>query len=149
MVGPHGHVIAVEPQAEYADKIRGYQFKNGPKLDIIVAAADATIGSVQFVQYQAAGNSCVKGYGYLNEPGKEITVPTVTIDSFNVKPKFIKIDAEAYELNVLQGALDTIATARPYMSIETDQPDNVRQLLSRYDYQYIEKAPYDLLVIPS
>lgn len=148
MVGSRGHVVAIEPQADYADKMRYYQFRNGPKLDIIVAAAGEEDGKIKFIQHSEAGNSHVKGYGLTDKEGTEITVPLLTVDSLNLQPKFIKIDTEGYELNVLRGARKTIELSRPHMSIEADETEPVKDFFSELDYTIIEKEPYDLLLIP-
>jgi len=50
-------------------------------------------------------------------PGKG--VPVVTLDLFGFKDvTFLKIDAEGYECDVLEGARETIARCRPVMLIE-------------------------------
>lgn len=45
-------------------------------------------------------------------------IPMRTLDSFNLKPDFIKIDCEGYELNVLKGAEKTILEYKPVIIVE-------------------------------
>lgn len=52
-----------------------------------------------------------------------------TLDSFGLKPSFIKIDVEGYEVPVLHGARETIIRSRPVIMFE----DN--GLCERYGYQ--------------
>ena len=49
-------------------------------------------------------------------------VPVVTLDSMNLSDvSFIKIDAEGWECDVLEGARDTITRCRPTMLIEVNE----------------------------
>lgn len=62
-----------------------------------------------------AGNSIIE----------KIQVPVFTVDEFMAKtglrPDFIKIDTEGYEINVLKGALKTIREIRPLIIFETNK----------------------------
>lgn len=49
------------------------------------------------------------------------TVPTRTLDSFQLSPGFIKIDVEGHELDVLQGARETIARTLPPVLVESEE----------------------------
>jgi len=44
-----------------------------------------------------------------------------TLDSYNLKPDFIKIDTQGYELNVLIGAAQTISEYKPIILLELDR----------------------------
>lgn len=46
-----------------------------------------------------------------------------TLDSFNLKPDLIKIDVEGFEPDVLEGAIQTIATYKPTIFFEFFMPD--------------------------
>lgn len=50
------------------------------------------------------------------EPGD--TVDIKTLDSFNLKPDFIKIDTEGFEYFIIQGGEETIKMYRPVMIVE-------------------------------
>jgi FkbM family methyltransferase len=53
---------------------------------------------------------------------QEIPVPIATLDDFDLGPVgFVKIDVEGYELDVLQGAMQTIKTHRPALYVEIEQ----------------------------
>ena len=52
---------------------------------------------------------------------------------------FMKIDVEGYELEVLQGAVETIAHCKPILYIEDDRGDKSRAL-----HQYIEYLGYSI-----
>ena len=74
------------------------------------------------------GHNRVSNDGYTTPTGKSVkantgyqrvSVPQETLDSLNLTDvDIIKIDVEGYELNVLQGASNTIATNRPIVQVE-------------------------------
>jgi len=58
----------------------------------------------------------------IKEKHESITVPVKTLDSFNLTDiRFIKIDVEGFESNVLAGAKETIKNNKPIMLIEIAQ----------------------------
>lgn len=61
----------------------------------------------------------------------EITVHTRRLDSFNLKPKLIKIDVQGAELSVLKGAVRTIELNKPELFIEKpDNSNNEKELIN-------------------
>jgi len=68
----------------------------------------------------------------------EVTVRLETLDSFDLSPDFIKIDAEGAESDVIQGGLQTIQRSRPVIMAESLEASGVVQEL-------IETAGYRLL----
>jgi hypothetical protein len=67
-----------------------------------------------------------------------VTVRLETLDSFDLSPDFIKIDAEGAESDVIQGGLQTIQRSRPVIMAESLEVSGVVQEL-------IETAGYRLL----
>jgi FkbM family methyltransferase len=85
-------------------------------------------GTVEMHIKKNDGHNRVSNDGYKTVTGKavkvntgyqRVSVPQVTLDSYNFTDvDIIKIDVEGYELNVLEGASNTIAANRPIVQIE-------------------------------
>ena len=85
-------------------------------------------GTVEMHIKKNDGHNRVSNDGYTTVTGKavktntgyqRVSVPQVTLDSYNYTDvDIIKIDVEGYELNVLEGASNTIATNRPIVQVE-------------------------------
>jgi len=76
---------------------------------------------------------------YFFDPNKlkieKIKVAVKTLDSFHLKPEFIKIDVEGFEYLVLLGATATIENSRPILLIEgVAEQDKVHNLLQQWNY---------------
>lgn len=68
---------------------------------------------------------------------RRVICPVATLDSFRLRPFFIKIDVQGREQQVLAGARDTIASSEPIIFAETDTLDLERALaiLSSWGYR--------------
>lgn len=85
-------------------------------------------GTVEMHIKKNDGHNRVSNDGYTTVTGKpvkintgyqRVSVPQKTLDSYNFNDvDIIKIDVEGYELNVLDGATNTIAQNRPIVQIE-------------------------------
>lgn len=85
-------------------------------------------GAVEMHIKKNDGHNRVSNDGYTTPTGKavktntgyqRVSVPQLTLDSYNFTDvDIIKIDVEGYELNVLEGASNTIATNRPIVQVE-------------------------------
>jgi FkbM family methyltransferase len=91
-------------------------------------ALGPTAGTVEMHIKKNDGHNRVANDGYTTVTGKavkvntgyqRVSVPQYTLDSYNFTDvDIIKIDVEGYELNVLDGAVQTIANNRPIVQIE-------------------------------
>lgn len=61
----------------------------------------------------------------------------ITIDSLKLDPDIIKIDVEGMDLQVLQGAIETIKRSRPYIMAEVawDSKNGIINFFNNLDYQ--------------
>jgi FkbM family methyltransferase len=131
------NVIAFEPQPEIFKLLA----ENCPSVTCYNTAVGAILGEAEMpkVQYSVKGNFGGLGIGDKSIYGN-ITVPVVTVDSLKISfVSFIKIDVEGYELEVLQGATETIKRDRPILYIEDDRSTKSRALRA-----YIESLGYSI-----
>lgn len=82
----------------------------------------------------------------LHRLGSEITtmtstVPVRTLDSYALEPLVIKVDAEGYELKVLQGAKHTLEKHKPLLLIENNDWGNVTRYLDGFGYRCYRYLP--------
>jgi FkbM family methyltransferase len=71
-------------------------------------------------------------------------VPLVTLDSLDLRPRFIKIDVEGMEPDVLRGAESTIRKCRPILYVENDRDetrDALFAVLREYGYRAWRHEP--------
>jgi FkbM family methyltransferase len=69
-----------------------------------------------------------------------------TLDSFNLSPNLIKIDTQGYEMNVLQGAVNTILKSKPVLLIECEYKKNIREVnnfLLQFGYTLVGSVKKD------
>lgn len=98
------------------------------KIHTYNVALGPTAGTVEMHIKKNDGHNRVANDGYTTPSGKavkintgyqRVSVPQLTLDSYNFTDvDVIKIDVEGYELQVLEGAVQTIATNRPIVQIE-------------------------------
>jgi FkbM family methyltransferase len=82
----------------------------------------------------ALSNKNYEGYIYYSGDmankelgGKKIKTKFRTLDSFKLKPTILKIDVEGFELDVIEGAINTIKKYKPKIIIETHSRELERQ----------------------
>ena len=139
-------VVAFEPQPELfkllVRNVRPLTVSSSP-----VALSDKNgIAKMPRIRYGERGNYGGLGLDQRSELGT-IDVPTSTLDSYDIATHgvsnvdFIKIDVEGHELQVLQGATETILRDKPVMYIEDDRPeksDSLRKYIKHLGYSIKE-----------
>lgn len=81
----------------------------------------------------------------LNKNITDITVKTKRLDSYNFEDvSLIKIDVEGHEVEVLNGALETIRRNKPTILLEYHQEansENIFQIIGDLEYEWISIEP--------
>jgi FkbM family methyltransferase len=129
-VGPQGHVLAFEPQRIIHQMLCGNLAINAVWN---VSAERAALGNregiiyVPPMQYAEEGNF---GGVELNETSGE-PVPLMKLDMYPLPALHLfKIDVEGMELQVLQGAQESIKRFRPLIYVENDRKEKSAELIS-------------------
>jgi FkbM family methyltransferase len=133
LVGPYGKVIAVEPGPGNLQILRRHVDANGfsDRVTVVAAACCETHGgSIEFKFFGTSPNVVGSGHSLvlerapMSEHETEVVVSKVSSVSLDglcaglgIRPSVIKIDVEGAELRVLEGARQTLRSARPALRI--------------------------------
>jgi FkbM family methyltransferase len=125
LVGSEGRVLALEPTPR-TRAITLHNLANFTNVMVLDCAAWHKSATLKFNDYGwilSALNSAFQGrHEVLDADRKTINVQAKSLDQIindlGVVPNFIKVDAEAAELNVLRGAESTLRKYSPVVSIE-------------------------------
>jgi FkbM family methyltransferase len=146
LVGPQGIVLAFEPirflyhlccgnvALNGLTNVRAYHYAVGAQ------AGRLTVPLIDFVQPGTFGGLPLGAW----EQGEPVSV--ISLDELLSVPAchFIKVDVEGMELDVLQGAEQTITRFRPVLYVEHDDTDKGRmvlKLLQAWDYRLYWHRP--------
>ena len=134
-------VYAVEPLPKFIDSMK-VTFKEFSNVEIIPAALSNGIGTANLSIDGAASS--------LDNSGNGIAVPLDTIDNLfykkNIPITYIKADVEGYELEMLEGAQQTIKAFKPKLAITTYHKLHHAELISKFvksinpDYKILIKG---------
>ncbi|MGL4976146.1 MAG: FkbM family methyltransferase [Bosea sp. (in: a-proteobacteria)] len=143
-IGPSGHVFAFEPQPRIFQVLAANCVLNhATNARLFHAGAGSVAGEIEIaeISYSAQHNYGAIPLEQLAEAARinagdatrmSRKVPIVTIDEVYDLPtlKFIKIDVEGMEVDVLKGAKATISKMRPALYIENEFPDRSPELIA-------------------
>ncbi|HLH89400.1 MAG TPA: FkbM family methyltransferase [Xanthobacteraceae bacterium] len=131
LVGPTGFVFAVEPQRVLFNILCGNialnELVNIKAFPFALGRAPGVTHIIP-LDYSASNN-----FGGVSLGGAQgDAVPVVTLDQVGLpKARFIKIDVEGMELDVLLGAKEVLARDRPILYVENDRPDKSEALMAQ------------------
>jgi FkbM family methyltransferase len=141
---------AFEPSPETLAVARRLRDHNHLAYDIVGAALSSTRGNARLYLSDRAETSYSLNAAW-RAHASSVQVPCTTLDAFvahtGVTPHVVKIDVGTHEGDVLTGALDTIASSRPWIVCEillpTTDPALVRALgrLTDEGYEFHQLSP--------
>jgi FkbM family methyltransferase len=140
-VTPAGKLVAIEAQPVAAMLLEANLALNSIDwVDVRLAAGGRVPGVACFpaVDYRSAGNV---GAVSLVGAQSEGLIGVLSIDSLSRRPALIKIDVEGMELDVLEGAAQTIADCKPMLYVENN-PSPVAE--SHAVLRWLQSLGYDL-----
>jgi len=123
------HISVFEPNPQCFRALSRWS-KDNKNVDIYPVALSSKLGQGQLHipvdvtgQEHDASGSLVSRY---LETSRRFEVEISTLDAFAFENvRFIKIDVEGHELEVLKGSIETIRTSMPVMLIEIEQRHNI------------------------
>lgn len=150
-LGPAGKLISFEPLPMMRDALRKTLRINWlPQASVLDFALSNQTGITHFSIHQQEGEIVDSGKSRLGEMGgnaSQIEVNAITLDHFLSQQKlerldFIKIDVEGHELQVLEGAKETLAKYSPALVLEVgnesrDVREKIKSLLYELNYELI------------
>ncbi|MDX6689337.1 MAG: hypothetical protein QOG15_794 [Solirubrobacteraceae bacterium] len=124
LVGSHGTVVAIDPQAECAAAVRAHAALNGfSHVHVVEAAAAAVSGEAEIIVVKdSLWTRLATVGGHELEQRREV-VRTVSLDDLVSSgeapiPDVVKIDVEGAELDVIAGMAELLLEARPVVVCE-------------------------------
>jgi FkbM family methyltransferase len=125
MAGPTGHVISFEPVPTNMSVLKeNVALNNITNVELVNSALGERPGKGYLIcpeNFELSWTPSIRGYN-VEGVRNSINVPMDTLDGFlqrgGHKPTVIKIDVEGAELDVLNGAVETLRTVRPTVLLE-------------------------------
>jgi FkbM family methyltransferase len=160
-VGAQGRVIAAEPVPENAVRAKAnFELNQLTNVQLIHAAIGSTEGSIRLNLATDLAYPSVVVVAESRGSGKSIDVPLRTLDNIWLEMgsppiRFVKIDVEGYELEVLRGAVSLVRQAQPVFLLEANDSvalGQLRQFLDPLGYQFVQPPGFTVhnyLAMPS
>jgi FkbM family methyltransferase len=128
LVGPHGRVLAVEPNPSVREHLRrNIGLNRLEQVEVVGAALAEALGTLNFFAPDAEHPASASGHVVMDDPApsEAVRVEARTLDVVAAEHRLdsldlVKIDAEGFEWPILQGAETSIARFRPYIIFEFD-----------------------------
>ncbi|MGD9635072.1 MAG: FkbM family methyltransferase [Pirellulales bacterium] len=124
-VGAAGRVVAFEPQPEQVAYIRrAIAQMKWHNVSVEGQGVSNVAGQLELLRPPSGHEATFVLRKATEQPCERILVPVTTLDAkfaaASAGPAFIKIDVEGHELEVLEGARETVSAHRPTLLIECE-----------------------------
>jgi FkbM family methyltransferase len=156
LVGPTGRIYCFEPGANNLPYLRE-NVGSHPNVTIIEHGVGARneIRSFYLEDVTGQNNSFVKDFEVFksnrafayasNVTIQEVTVEVITLDDFcrveGIRPSFVKVDVEGFELEVLEGASEVLRDLRPMLMVEIQRNyGRIEALMQEHGYGMLSPA---------
>lgn len=116
-----GHVLAFEPMDHMASHLEHHLILN--KCDNVEVYRTA-LGEGEYDSSMCEVDPKNIGNTYIGDGGEACKV--ISLDSLDVKPDFIKIDAQGYEEKIIEGAKTTLTKHKPILFFEVEEHHLIR-----------------------
>jgi FkbM family methyltransferase len=128
LVGPEGHVYAIEPVPTNARALRRNIERNGlPNCTVIEAGAGRETGRAKLLLARHPGGATLSERDTPPDLSGELEIEMIRLDDLlqsthGQRLAFVKIDVEGFEVEVLEGMSQILACDAPDLLIEIDAP---------------------------
>jgi FkbM family methyltransferase len=169
--GPHGSVIAIEPDpwlCHLLERTAAAQSPNAAPIHIMPVAISGTVGveTLHIANRGRASNhlSSIAEHSQFGGTREAIQVRTITLDSLveqTPPPALVKIDVEGSELDLLHSSHRLLTDIRPIIMCESQHRNRpaVTTIFNRYHYKLydwntnprveVQTAAFNTLAIPA
>lgn len=116
-------LVAFEPNPDVLPLLKANLAANNVHIQVIekgLGAADGH-GSMEVINERNAGNARIAA-------GNDIEISTLDEQCRDMQVALIKVDVEGMELQVLQGAVETLKRCRPHLFLEADTRQHLKAL---------------------
>lgn len=148
-IGSGGYMVAFEPQQYIYHILCGNiavnNLTNTAVFQRLASNVSGEVRGMPVLNYEAEGNFGDNSTDKVKEDMLCIPVATCTIDSLNLSAlHLIKIDVQGEELDVLNGATETIKRTRPFLYVEAESKEESEKVIEFFndnDYSYFFHRP--------
>ena len=127
---PHPEIASVFQQSVAKNKMSNITIEN-----VAIGSEDCNVELNLYGQSSNILNVNLKQTG-------TTTIRQINLDNYlkskSIQPNYIKIDVDGYELNVLNGLINTITAFKPIMVIETNGEYKVLEFLKKCGYTLLD-----------
>jgi FkbM family methyltransferase len=120
-----GRVLAFEPNPDLAKLLKAVRPRGAAIYQVALSDTDGEAELLVPTGHGAHGIATLRRESDLGDAVERVSVPTRRLDTYKLHGvRFIKIDVEGFEEQVLEGAAETIARDHPILLVEIEERHN-------------------------